>query len=58
MLHHDEDRGDLVGEHVGVGRCRQPLPRHAEDVQALGQLVEEMRVARPHLVPTVRCQTD
>ena len=26
VLHQDEDRGDLVGEHVGVGRGRQPLP--------------------------------
>ena len=51
MLHHDEDRGDLVGEHVGVGSGRQPLPRHAEDVQTLGQLVEEMGVSGPHLVP-------
>ena len=51
MLHHDEDRGDLVGEHVGVGGCRQPLARHAEYVQALGQLVEEVGVTSPHLIP-------
>ena len=51
VLHHDEDRSDLVSEHVGIGRGCQPLPSHAQDVQALGQLVEEVRVARPYLIP-------
>ena len=66
MLHHDEHRRDLVGEHVGVGGGGEPLARHRHDVQALegghgqlegeevqylGQLVEEVRVAGFHLVP-------
>lgn len=43
-LHQDEHGRDLVCEHVGVGRCRQPLARHRHQVQAARQLVEEMRV--------------
>ena len=50
VLHHDEHGGDLVSEHVGIGGGRQPLARHAHDVQALGQLVEEVRVACLDLV--------
>ena len=45
VLHEDEDGGDLVGEHVGVGRGRQPLARHRHDVQTVGKLVEEVGVA-------------
>ena len=44
VLHEDEDGGDLVGEHVDVGRRRQPLPRQRHDVQPGRQLVEEVRV--------------
>ena len=51
VLHHDEHGGDLVGEHVGVGRGREPLPRHGHDIQSLGQLVEEVWVTSLHLVP-------
>ena len=50
VLHHDKHWRDLVGEHVGVGGGCQPLARHADDVQALGQLVEEVRVTRLDLV--------
>ena len=50
VLHHDEHRSYLIGEHVGIGCGGQPLPRHAHNVQTLGQLVEEMRVTSPHLV--------
>ena len=35
MLHHDEHRRDLVGEHVGVSGGGQPLARHAHYVQTL-----------------------
>ena len=51
VLHHDEDRGDLVCEHVCVRRRREPLPGHGDHVQSLGQLVEEMRVSRLDLEP-------
>ena len=44
MLHHDEDGCNLVGEHVGVGSGRQPLARHRDQVQPLGQLVKEVGV--------------
>jgi hypothetical protein len=44
-LHQDEHGSDLVGEHVGVGCCRQPLAGHRDDVQSARQLIEEMRVA-------------
>ena len=44
MLHEDEDGRDLVGEHVGVGRGRQPLAGHGNDVDAIGKLVEETRM--------------
>ena len=50
VLHHDEHGRDLVCKHVGIGGGRQPLARHAHDVQALGKLVEEVRVARLDLV--------
>ena len=33
MLHENEDGGDLVCEHVGVGGCREPLTRHGDEVQ-------------------------
>jgi hypothetical protein len=32
VLHEDEDRGDLVGEHVGVGGRCKPLARHGDQV--------------------------
>ena len=41
VLHENEDGGDLVGEHVGVGGGREPLPGHRDDVHAVRQLVEE-----------------
>ncbi len=44
VLHQDEDGGDLVSEHVRVGRRGQPLARHRDDVQAGRELVEEARV--------------
>ena len=34
MLHEDEDGGDLIREHVGVGGRRKPLARHGDEVQA------------------------
>jgi hypothetical protein len=43
-LHQNEHGRDLVSEHVGVGRCRQPLARHRHQVQPARQLVEEMRM--------------
>ena len=33
MLHQDEDGGNLVGEHVGVGRGGQPLAGHGHHVE-------------------------
>ena len=45
VLHQDEDRRDLVGEHVCVGRRRQPLARQRHDVQPRGELVEEIGVS-------------
>ena len=53
MLHHDEDRSNLIGEHVGIGCGRQPLARHGHNVQSLGQLVEEVRVPCFNLVPDI-----
>lgn len=44
ILHKDEDRSDLVGEHVGVGCGGQPLPSQRDDVQTAGELVEEVGV--------------
>ena len=44
VLHEDEDRGDLVGEHVGVAGGRQVLASERHDVQPGGQLVEEAGV--------------
>ena len=35
VLHHDEHRRDLVGEHVGVSGGGQPLASHAHNVQTL-----------------------
>ena len=45
MLHHDEHRGDLVGEHVRVGGGREPLACKGGDVQPAGQLVEKTGMA-------------
>ena len=45
MLHHDEHRGDLVGEHVRVGGGREPLACQRGDVQPAGQLVEKTGMA-------------
>ena len=45
VLHEDEDGRDLVGEHVGVGRGRQPLAGQRHDVQPGRELVEEIRVS-------------
>ena len=45
VLHQDEDRGDLVGEHVSVGGGGEPLAGQGGHVQATGQLVEEARMA-------------
>ena len=44
VFHEDEDGRDLVGEHVGVGRGRQPLAGHRHHVDAVRQLIEEARV--------------
>ena len=51
MLHHDEHGGNLIGEHIGVGGGCEPLPGHAHDVQTLRQLVEEVGMSSPDLVP-------
>ena len=45
MLHQDEDRRDLVSEHVGVGRGCEPLPRQGGDIQSTRQLIEESGMA-------------
>ena len=44
MFHEDEDRSDLVGEHVGVAGGGQVLARQGHDVQPGGQLVKEVRM--------------
>ena len=44
MLHEDEDRCNLIGEHVGVGRGGEPFSCQRGHIQAAGQLVEEARV--------------
>jgi hypothetical protein len=44
VLHEDEDRGDLVGEHVRVGGRGQPLAGHRDEVEATRELIEEVRV--------------
>lgn len=44
ILHQNEDRSDLVREHVGVGGCCQPLAGQGDDVQPARQLVEEVGV--------------
>ena len=41
VLHENEDGRDLVGEHVCVGRGRQPLARHRYHVHAVAQLIEK-----------------
>ena len=45
VLHQDEDGGNLVGEHVGVGGGGQPLTGHGHHVETGRQLVEETGVA-------------
>ena len=42
VFHQDEDGCDLVGEHVGVCRRRQPFSGQGDDVQAGRELVEEV----------------
>ena len=44
VLHEDKDGRYLVGEHVGVGRCGEPLAGHRDHVDAIRQLIEEARV--------------
>ena len=44
VLHQDEDRGDLVGKHVGVGGSSEPLSSKRCHIQTTRQLVEEARV--------------
>ena len=51
MFHHNEDRSNLISEHVSIGSGSQPLSRHAHDIQTLGELVEEVRMTSLHLVP-------
>ena len=41
MLHEDEDRSNLLSEHVGVGGGCEPFSSQGGHVQAAGQLVEE-----------------
>ncbi len=45
MFHEDEDRSDLVGEHVRVAGRRQVLAGQRNDVQPGGKLVEETGMA-------------
>ena len=45
MLHQNENRGNLVRKHVGVGGGRQPFAGHGDDVQTSGELVEESRMS-------------
>ena len=45
VLHEDEDGGDLVGEHVGVGGGSEPFPRQGGHIQTAWQLIEEARMA-------------
>lgn len=42
VLHQDEDRGDFIREHVGVGGCSQPFTSHRHDIQTVRELIEEM----------------
>ncbi len=44
LFHNGEYRSDLISEHVGVCSGRQPLARHGDDVQALGELIEKVRM--------------
>ena len=44
VLHEDENWGNLVGEHVGIGRGGEPLARHRYDVDSVAQLVEKTRM--------------
>ena len=41
VLHQDENRSDLVGEHVGVTCCGQVFPGQGHNVETGRQLVEE-----------------
>ena len=41
VLHHDENRGDLVGKHVRIRSSRQPLACHRDDIKPLGQLIQK-----------------
>jgi len=50
VLHENEDGRDLVGEHVCVGRGRQPLARHRYHVHAVAQLIEKTWMTCFHLV--------
>lgn len=45
MLHQNEHRSNFVREHVCVGGRRQPLASQRHNVQSIGKLVEEVRVA-------------
>ena len=45
VFHEDEDRSDLVGEHVGVACCGQVFPGQWHNVETGRQLVEETRMA-------------
>jgi len=45
VLHEDEHRRDLVGEHVSIGSCSQPFPCQGSHVQPTRELVEEPGVA-------------
>lgn len=42
ILHENENWRNLVGEHVGVRSGRQPLTSHGDQVQTVGQLIEEV----------------
>ena len=45
VLHQDEDWGDLVSEHVGVGGRCEPLPCQGGYIQSTRQLIEESGMA-------------
>lgn len=48
VFHEDKNGWNLVGEHIGVGCRSQPLARHWNDINSIGQLVEETRMTYCH----------
>ena len=45
MLHKDEDRCNLIGEHVGVCCCCQPFSSQGGHIKTTRQLVEKARMS-------------